>query len=123
MHRPHDGTGRYDDRDEDRNDTLAGERWRAAIVGEDKRFARIFRSNGLNFGGLLLRSGQYEGDGGGNARVSDHAKSAIRMRLSARAVSVNDLYCRAERDQQQTNNSEKLFSEESGTRLGSRFEH
>jgi len=123
MHRPHDGTGRHDDRDEDRNDALAGERRRAAIVGEDKGFARIFRSERLNFGSLFLRGRQYEGGDGGNARECDHAKSAIRMRFRAKAVSVNDLYCRAESDQQQTNNSEKLFSEEPGARLGSRLEH
>ena len=104
-------------------DALAGERWRAAIVGEDKGFARIFRSERLNYGPLFLRSRQYEVCRSGDASVSDQAKSAIRMRICSKAVSVNDLYCRAERNQQQTNNSEKLFSEEPGARLGSRLEH
>lgn len=105
------------------NDALAGERWRAAIVGEDKGFARIFRSERLNFGRFFLRSRQYEGGRGSNACMSDKAKCAIRMRICAKAVSVNDLHCRAERNKQQTNNSEELFSEEPEARLGSRLEH
>ena len=112
MHRPHDGTGRCGDRDQDRNDALAGERWRAAIVGEDKGFARIFSPEPLDFGRLFLRSRQYEVGRSGNARVSDQAKSAIRVRICAKAVSMNDLHRRAEHKQQQTDNSEKLFSEE-----------
>ena len=123
MHRPHDGTGRCGDRDEDRNDALAGERWRAAIVGEDKGFARIFSPEPLDFGRLFLRSRQYEVGRSGNARVSDQAKSAIRVRICAKAVSMNDLHRRAEHKQQQTDNSEKLFSEELRARLGSRLGH
>jgi hypothetical protein len=77
----------------------------------------------LNFGCPFLRSRQYEGDSDRETRMSDHAKSAVRMRIRGEAVCMNDLYCRQESDQQQADNSENPVSEEYGARLGSRLGH
>lgn len=78
----------------------------------------------FNFGRLpLQRSRQYKVRSSCNPRVSDQAKSAIWMRICVQAVCVDDLYCRAQRDHQQADNSDKLLAEEPEVRIGLRRKH
>jgi hypothetical protein len=61
--------------------------------------------------------------GGRNTGMSDQAKSAVGMSIRSQAVCVNDVNCRKEADQKQTDNSENPVSEKLQARLGSELGH
>ena len=83
----------------------------------------MLRGRYFDFSGLHLKSGQYKKGRDRNARMRDHAKSTVRVRIRGQAVGVNSLHCCEERNQQQTDDSENLVSEVPGARLGSELEH
>jgi hypothetical protein len=95
----------------------------SAIEGEDERFANALYTQRLDRGSVPFKNGQNNVGRRRDSCVSNEAKCAVRVRVSAQIVRVNQLDGCTKHDQERTKAPEKEPTQLPLGRLGAELEH